>query len=135
MHQLLRRPEPRQRRLEARQRRKSSTICHSEKVPASNLREKRENMSPQVRALPDKLLLLFGKHDGLGGRMCIMEATAFVAGEAWTDHPACASPHCAEYARRINDAGWSSDTARTAALLPPVPLLAHRKADHLELRR
>jgi hypothetical protein len=37
------------------------------------------------------LVLLSGKHKENQG-MCVMEAVAYVAGEPWSDNPACACP-------------------------------------------
>ncbi len=36
--------------------------------------------------------------------LCIMEAVAFMAGEPWSDSPACASPVIAAFLRSWNDA-------------------------------
>src|ERR1041385_8445030 len=35
--------------------------------------------------------------------MCVMEAVSYVAGEPFTDHPACASPTIAAFMRSWND--------------------------------
>ena len=40
--------------------------------------------------LDPTIVLYRGSHKS-GNEMCAMEAVAFVAGEAWSDHPACAS--------------------------------------------
>ena len=32
-----------------------------------------------------------GAHDP-NGKMCVMEAVAYIAREPWSDHPACVSP-------------------------------------------
>lgn len=43
-----------------------------------------------------------------------MEYTSFLAGQKWSDHPACTHPLLAELARQVND--FSSDEARQALL-------------------
>lgn len=48
--------------------------------------------------------------------MCVTEAVAFVAGEPWSDSPACASPVISAFLRAWND---SLDDARRDALLRP----------------
>ena len=41
--------------------------------------------------------------EAINGHACIMEAVAYVAGEPWTDSPACASPVIAAFCRAWND--------------------------------
>jgi hypothetical protein len=43
-----------------------------------------------------------------------MEFASYLAGERWSDHPACTHPLLAELARQVND--FSSDDARQALL-------------------
>lgn len=50
----------------------------------------------------DGLFLSVGKHDP-DGEMCVMEAVAYVAGERWSDAPACASPVIGAFLRAWND--------------------------------
>ena len=53
---------------------------------------------------PDGLpTLASGKHDPDDGEACVMEYVALLAGEAWTDSPACTHPVLAEAARSVND--------------------------------
>jgi hypothetical protein len=52
----------------------------------------------------DKLHLLTGSHyPNDEQRMCVMEAVAFLAGEEWSDHPACASRIVGTFLRSWND--------------------------------
>jgi hypothetical protein len=51
----------------------------------------------------DALFLSKGSHEP-DGEMCVMEAVAFVAGEPWSDHPACASKVIGAFMRDWNDA-------------------------------
>ena len=51
----------------------------------------------------DTLVLDGGSHSPGSDRMCVMEAVAMLAGEHWTDHPACASPVIGAFLRSWND--------------------------------
>ena len=52
----------------------------------------------------DNLHLLTGSHyPNDEQRMCVMEAVAFLAGEEWSDHPACASRVVGTFLRSWND--------------------------------
>jgi hypothetical protein len=78
-----------------------------------------------------------GAHDPNGNghvEACAMEAVAFIAGEAWSDHPECACPVISAFMRTWNDS--LPDEERTALLLPLVPLLVGtRGSKALEERR
>lgn len=52
----------------------------------------------------DTLVLDEGSHSSPDEGMCVMEAVAFVAGEPFSDHPACASPTIGAFLRSWNDA-------------------------------
>ena len=73
-------------------------------------------MSPKVRDLPEGIKLLQGAHTP-DGKMCVMEAAAFVAGEPWSDAPKCVCPTIGTFLRSWNDALPDDDT-RTRLLLP-----------------
>lgn len=45
-----------------------------------------------------------GAHTDWQAGACVMEAAAYVAGEPWTDRPACVSPPLAAFLRAWNDA-------------------------------
>ena len=51
----------------------------------------------------EELILRKGAHSEDSGEMCVMEAVAFVAGEPWSDHPACASNIIGAFMRSWND--------------------------------
>jgi hypothetical protein len=51
----------------------------------------------------DTLILKSGKHATPEAGMCIMEAVAYVAGEPFSDHPACACPVLGGLLRGWND--------------------------------
>lgn len=69
----------------------------------------------------DELTLDAGAHhDATPGQWCLMEATAYLAGEPWSDHPACVSPVLGAYGRGLNDA-W--DDVQRQQLVPFIPRL------------
>jgi hypothetical protein len=68
----------------------------------------------------DTLTLEKGAHKPNDG-FCVMEAVAYIAGEPWTDHPACASPVIAAFMRSWNDS--LNDDDRNRLLKPYVTKL------------
>ncbi len=80
---------------------------------------------PTMDALP---LLLRGKHRGPRQGACFMEFASYLAGERWTDHPACTHPLLASLARQVND--HISDDGRQT-LLGFVPDVIGRTSDDL----
>jgi len=62
-------------------------------------------------------ILTAGRHRGPRQGACFMEFASFLAGERWSDHPACTHPLVATLARDVND--LTSDGARDA-LMPLV---------------
>jgi hypothetical protein len=68
-------------------------------------------MSTKPGQLPESLPLLSrGKHRKPRYGACAMEYASFLAGEKWSDHPACTHPLLAELARQVND--FTSDLIR-----------------------
>ena len=65
------------------------------------------------------------KHEDEGA--CVMEAVAYVAGEPWTDRPACACPVISAFMRAWND-DLPTDADRDRLLRPLVPRLAGSRA-------
>ena len=61
-----------------------------------------------------------GKHRNPRRGACFMELASYLAGERWSDHPACTHPLLAALARDVND--YISDAARgqLAGLIPSV---------------
>ncbi len=59
-----------------------------------------------------------GRHRNPKRGACFMEYASFLAGERWSDHPACTHPVLGTIARGVND--FTSDAARDR-LLPLVP--------------
>jgi hypothetical protein len=61
-----------------------------------------------------------GKHRNPRRGACFMELASYLAGERWSDHPACTHPLLAALARDVND--YTSDAARgrLVRLIPSV---------------
>lgn len=75
----------------------------------------REVRTPEV--LP---LLSRGKHRSPRKGACFMEMASFLAGERWSDHPACTHPLLASLARHVNDRTSDAARPRLGALIPSV---------------
>ena len=70
---------------------------------------------------PDLLPVLSrGKHRNPRRGACFMELASFLAGERWSDHPACTHPLLAEVARNVNDRTSDADRPHLAPLIPSV---------------
>jgi hypothetical protein len=69
----------------------------------------------------DSLTLHAGAHTP-NGTFCLLEAVAYVAGEKWSDHPACVSPVIATFGRSWNDS-LPDNAARDRLLKPLIPLM------------
>ena len=66
---------------------------------------------------------------------CVMEAVAYVAGEPWSDNPACACPVISAFLRLWNDS-LPSDAERDRLLKPLIPKLVNtRSTKAIELKR
>ena len=85
----------------------------------------------RVQAMP----ITSGSHSSIDDGMCVMEACAYVAGEPWSDEPACACPVIGAFLRSWNDA-LSSDEVRTRLLSPLITVLVGtRSTPAIEQRR
>ena len=70
---------------------------------------------------PDILPLLSrGRHRSPRKGACFMELAGFLAGERWSDHPACTHPLLARLARAVNDVTSDDARPRLATLIPSV---------------
>lgn len=78
----------------------------------------------RLAALPS---LSAGAHETAHEGACVMEAVAYVAGEPWTDRPACACPVISAFCRSWNDA-LPTDADRDRLLRPLIPRLAGSRA-------
>jgi hypothetical protein len=61
-----------------------------------------------------------GKHRSPRKGACFMEFASLLAGERWSDHPACTHPLLAAVARHVNDYTSDAGRARLAELIPSV---------------
>jgi hypothetical protein len=78
-------------------------------------------MSDQDVQPPDLFPILSpGKHRNPRTGACFMELASLLAGERWSDHPACTHPLLAALARHVNDHTSDADRARLAPLIPSV---------------
>jgi hypothetical protein len=68
----------------------------------------------------DVPVLSRGKHRNPRKGACFMEYASFLAGEDWSDHPACTHPLLAAIARHVNDCTTDAARSRLAPLIPSV---------------
>jgi hypothetical protein len=61
-----------------------------------------------------------GKHRNPRKGACFMEFASYLAGERWSDHPACTHPLLARLARLVNDYTSDAGRQRLAGLVPSV---------------
>ncbi|WP_226909440.1 hypothetical protein [Georgenia ruanii] len=70
---------------------------------------------------PDMLPMLSrGKHRNPRRGACFMELASFLAGERWSDRPACTHPLLAHLARLVNDCTSDRSRPKLAPLIPSV---------------
>ena len=70
---------------------------------------------------PDLMPVLSrGKHRSPRRGACFMELASYLAGERWSDHPACTHPLLAALARDVNDHLSDAARPRIASLIPEV---------------
>ncbi|HEY3005407.1 MAG TPA: hypothetical protein VGJ44_23885 [Kribbellaceae bacterium] len=68
----------------------------------------------------DVPVLSRGKHRNPRKGACFMEYASYLAGEPWSDHPACTHPLLAAIARHVNDCTSDKGRPRLAPLIPSV---------------
>jgi hypothetical protein len=73
-------------------------------------------------AYPPELMPILsrGKHRNPRRGACFMELASYLAGERWSDHPACTHPLLAAVARDVNDYTSEFGRARLGGLIPSV---------------
>jgi hypothetical protein len=72
-------------------------------------------------SIPDLIPVLSrGKHRSPRKGACFMELASFLAGERWSDRPACTHPLLAALARHVNDYTSDAGRGRLATLIPSV---------------
>ena len=78
-------------------------------------------MSKAQPHVPDMLPVLSrGKHRNARKGACFMELASYLAGERWSDHPACTHSLLASVARLVNDHTSDEGRSRLAELIPSV---------------
>ncbi|MGA8117829.1 MAG: hypothetical protein WCA46_29690 [Actinocatenispora sp.] len=78
-------------------------------------------MSMRATRLPDLMpVLSTGKHRSPRKGACFMEFASYLAGERWSDHPACTHPLLAGVARLVNDNLTDERRQDLAELVPSV---------------
>lgn len=81
----------------------------------------------RTSTLPDGMPVLSrGKHRTPRRGACFMELASVLAGERWSDHPACTHPLLAQLARQVND--LTTDDGRRS-LTPMIPSVVGRQGD------
>ncbi len=77
--------------------------------------------TPGTVRIPDAVPVLSrGKHRRPTDGGCFMEFASWLAGERWSDHPACTHPLLASLARLVNDAISDAGRPRLVPLVPAV---------------
>src|SRR5690349_5513665 len=61
-----------------------------------------------------------GRHRSPRRGACFMEFASYLAGERWSDHPACTNGTLAHLARMVNDRTTAAGRARLTPLIPTV---------------
>lgn len=65
-------------------------------------------------------MLARGKHRRPRRGACFMELASYLAGEPWSDHPACTDAALAQLARLVNDLTTDAGRPRLAPMIPSV---------------
>ena len=65
-------------------------------------------------------VLSAGRHRNPRKGACFMEMASYLAGERWSDHPACTHPLVASLARLVNDSLGDRERGRLVTLIPDV---------------
>ena len=88
-------------------------------------------MSRHGIRVPEQLPILSrGKHRNPRKGACFMELASYLAGERWSDHPACTHPLLAALARNVND--YTSDEGRPQ-LVELIPSVIGLTSDDLHM--
>lgn len=77
-------------------------------------------MTPTVTTPEFLPVLSRGKHRNARRGACFMEMASLLAGERWSDHPACTHPLLANLARFVNDGVTDPLRSRLIPLIPSV---------------
>ena len=91
-------------------------------------------IADRLTEILERKSLAHGQHppDGI---MCVMEAASYIAGEPWSDHPACVCPAITDFMIAWND-NLPDDAARDRLLKPLLGvIIGTRGGDALTTRR
>ncbi|MCU1523514.1 MAG: hypothetical protein JWO18_408 [Microbacteriaceae bacterium] len=78
-------------------------------------------MSPTRIGPPEFMPVLSrGKHHNPKRGACFMEYASLLAGEKWSDHPACTHPAIGSLARAVNDCSSNRARSELVSLIPSV---------------
>jgi hypothetical protein len=77
-------------------------------------------MAPTITAPESMPVLSRGKHRNPRRGACFMEMASFMAGERWSDHPACTHPLLADLARMVNDIVSNRSRSQLVPMIPSV---------------
>ena len=78
-------------------------------------------MTHKSASVPELMPVLSrGKHRTPRSGGCFMEFASYLAGESWSDHPACTHSALASLARMVNDCTSDKARSRLTALIPSV---------------
>jgi hypothetical protein len=87
-------------------------------------------MTPKLTAPELMPVLSRGKHRNARRGACFMEMASFLAGERWSDHPACTHPLLADLSRLVNDV--LTDQMRSQ-LIPMIPSVIGLTSDDVHV--
>jgi len=83
-------------------------------------------VQPDLLSILDTIELDKGSHTSIDQGACVLELVSYVAGEPWSDHPACASPVLTNFCISLNDR-W--DTEQRQTLKPFIPRIVGTRDD------
>ncbi len=77
-------------------------------------------MSPRISTPELMPVLSRGRHHNPKRGACFMEYASLLAGERWSDHPACTHPALGSLARAVNDCTSNAARGELVTLIPSV---------------
>jgi hypothetical protein len=90
-------------------------------IKSQKVSDVREDIMTLSLTVPELMPVLSrGKHRNPRRGACFMEMASFLAGERWSDHPACTHPLLADLARLVNDIVTDQLRPRLVPLIPSV---------------
>lgn len=80
----------------------------------------------------ENIVLGRGAHEKFEEGACLLEAASYMAGEPWSDRPACVSTALAAFGRNLNDRMTDEERQR---LVPFIPRLIGTRGDGKDVQR